>query len=128
MDGRTLGHGDTTMKSFDLRQVIQQPSTRLVAGLVLVCALGFGPLTYGVVTSGSRLDDTVSHAATTQSRVNLVIVLGFKAQTFNIHYLQSYGQIGAETSTSVQLRDVSRTRLEALARTPWISRIELLQS
>jgi hypothetical protein len=115
-----------TARALRFSRALRRPGTRLIAGLVLFAILGLGPFTYGAVTSGARTDSAVTTASAQHARVNLKIILGFKAQTFNIRYLRGYGEIGDVTNTYVELRDVDRVSLDALSGTSWISRIELL--
>jgi hypothetical protein len=130
MDDPPLGHGDVPMTAilFRIGRSLRRPGTRLIAGLVLFAILGLGPVTYGAITSGVRTDHAVTAAAAVHSRVNLKIILGFRAQNFNIRFLRGFGEIGAVTDTYVELRDVNPVTLGQLSRTEWISRIELLNS
>jgi hypothetical protein len=115
-----------TARMLRIGRALRRPGIRLVAGVVLFAVLGLGPVTYGAITSGIRTNNAVNAAAAVHSRVNLKIILRFKAQNFNIRYLRGFGEIGAITTTYVELRDVNPVTLGQLSRTEWISRIELL--
>ncbi|MDE3100707.1 MAG: hypothetical protein KGJ98_00565 [Chloroflexota bacterium] len=99
---------------------------RLVAGLLLMIVLTFAEPAYGLLTAEGRVDPAVWQAASSQPRIDVLVVLGYKPDAFHLKHLQAVGTVGAASNTSVELRRVTRSDLDELASTAWISRIELL--
>jgi GTPase len=110
-----------------LARGIPSAGRRLLAGVALITFITFVDSGYGAITAIGRVDDAVRQASVSRQFVDVVVELGYKPQVFHLRQLQMRGTVGASTDTSVVLRRVNRSNLDLLSRTPWISRIHLLQ-
>lgn len=62
-----------------------------------------------------------------RQRVNTLITLPFPPERFHILVFQRYGRVSGTDGLSVEVRNVPKTELGAIARYHWVRRIEPLQ-
>lgn len=115
-------------RTVNLVQALPRTAWRLVAGSVVMVVLTLAAPVCGALTSVGRVDPLVWQSAAAQPRVNVRVVLGYKPEAFHVKHLQAAGTIGGVSEVGIELLRVARPDLELLARTAWISRIELLGS
>jgi hypothetical protein len=62
-----------------------------------------------------------------RQRVNALITLPFTPERFHILVFQRYGRVSGTDGNSVELRNIDKGQLGAIARYYWVQRIEPLQ-
>lgn len=62
-----------------------------------------------------------------RQRVNALITLPFVPERFHILIFQRFGRVSGTDGNSVELRNIDKNQLNAIARYYWVSRIEPLQ-
>jgi hypothetical protein len=62
-----------------------------------------------------------------RQRVNAVVTLPFAPERFHILVFQRYGRVSGAEGNSVELRNIDKSQLGAIARFYWVRRIEPLQ-
>jgi hypothetical protein len=62
-----------------------------------------------------------------RQRVNALITLPFEPERFHILVFQRYGRVSGTDGNSVELRNIDKDQLGAIARYYWVQRIEPLQ-
>lgn len=60
-------------------------------------------------------------------KVNVLVTLPFPPERFHIQVFQRHGRVSGTNETTVEVRGVKRSDLQALARPYWVSRVEPLQ-
>jgi hypothetical protein len=60
-------------------------------------------------------------------RVNILVTLPFPPERFHVQKFQQFGRVSGTEDTSVEVRGVQRSALEAIARIYWVRRIEPLK-
>ena len=99
------------------------PIRRLLAGVALILTILFGQDVWGAVTVGGRLDPALQAA---HGPVTAIVVLDFTPERFHNERLGQYGTFAgrAGSVSRIRLRNVSPENLAALARLPWVARVE----
>lgn len=62
-----------------------------------------------------------------RQRVNALITLPFAPERFHILVFQRYGRVSGTEGNSIELRNIDKNQLGAIARYYWVRRIEPLQ-
>lgn len=62
-----------------------------------------------------------------RQRVNALITLPFVPERFHILVFQRFGRVSGTDGNSVELRNIDKNQLNAIARYYWVKRIEPLQ-
>lgn len=62
-----------------------------------------------------------------RQRVNALITLPFVPERFHILIFQRFGRVSGTDGNSVEVRNIDKNQLNAIARYYWVSRIEPLQ-
>jgi hypothetical protein len=60
-------------------------------------------------------------------RVNALITLPFAPERFHVLIFQRFGRVSGTDGTTVELRNIDRQELAAIARYYWVKRVEPLQ-
>lgn len=60
-------------------------------------------------------------------RVNAAITLPFEPERFHVLIFQRYGRVSGTDGNTVELRNIDKDQLGAIARYYWVQRIEPLQ-
>ncbi|MDX2201538.1 MAG: hypothetical protein NW223_02220 [Hyphomicrobiaceae bacterium] len=63
----------------------------------------------------------------TGENVNVLVTLPFPPERFHIQAFQRHGRVSGTNETTVEVRGVKRSDLQAVARPYWVSRVEPLQ-
>lgn len=62
-----------------------------------------------------------------RQRVNALITLPFEPERFHVLMFQRYGRVSGTDGNTVELRNVDKNELSAIARYYWVKRVEPLQ-
>ena len=60
-------------------------------------------------------------------RVNVLVTLPFVPERFHVLAMQKYGRVSGTDGNSIEVRNVRRDSLAALARPYWVARVEPLK-
>lgn len=93
---------------------------RFLVGVVVICALVFGPGLYGRVTAGTRVAPALEN---TNGPVNVTVVLPFKPQSFHQQQLSDYGVLAGMDGDRINVMNVSQDGLHDIAALYWVKRI-----
>lgn len=100
--------------------LLQQPRVRLLLGALAVYLLWQAWL---FIAAPGKVSLQIDQA---QARVNVLVSLPFQPERFHVLMFQKFGRVSGTTDTAVEVRGVPPTRLMAMARYHWVSRIDPL--
>jgi hypothetical protein len=62
-----------------------------------------------------------------RERVNVLVTLSFPPERFHVQIFQGFGRVSGTQDNSIEVRNVKRTDLAAVARPYWVRRVEPLK-
>jgi hypothetical protein len=62
-----------------------------------------------------------------RDRVNILVTLSFPPERFHVQVFQGFGRVSGTEDNSIEVRNVRRTELTAVARPYWVRRVEPLK-
>lgn len=62
-----------------------------------------------------------------RERVNILVTLSFPPERFHVQVFQGFGRVSGTQDNSIEVRNVKRTDLAAVARPYWVRRVEPLK-
>lgn len=62
-----------------------------------------------------------------RQRVNILVTLSFPPERFHVQVFQGFGRVSGTEDNSIEVRNVPRTELTAVARPYWVRRVEPLK-
>jgi hypothetical protein len=62
-----------------------------------------------------------------RERVNVLVTLSFPPERFHVQVFQGFGRVSGTQDNSIEVRNVKRTDLAAVARPYWVRRVEPLK-
>ena len=62
-----------------------------------------------------------------RERVNVLVTLSFPPERFHVQVFQGFGRVSGTQDNSIEVRNVRRTELTAVARPYWVRRVEPLK-
>lgn len=62
-----------------------------------------------------------------RARVNVLVTLPFPPERFHVQAFQKYGRMAGTTDNGIELRNVRKTDLTAVARPYWVTKVEPLK-
>lgn len=62
-----------------------------------------------------------------RDRVNILVTLPFPPERFHVQVFQGFGRVSGTQDNAIEVRNVKRTDLAAVARPYWVRRVEPLK-
>jgi hypothetical protein len=62
-----------------------------------------------------------------RERVNVLVTLRFPPERFHVQIFQGFGRVSGTQDNSIEVRNVRKTDLAAVARPYWVARVEPLK-
>lgn len=95
---------------------------RVLAGLIILASLYFGPLAFGMMTAGDRVAPCLHNVAASNIKISVDFIPG----PSELEFLQTFGRYGGSGGdlNAVILLGVPEANLTELSRIYWIRRIE----
>ena len=62
-----------------------------------------------------------------RQRVNILVTLSFPPERFHVQVFQGFGRVSGTQENSIEVRNVRRDELTAVARPYWVRRVEPLK-
>ena len=62
-----------------------------------------------------------------RERVNVLVTLPFAPERYHVQAFQKYGRMAGTTDNGIELRNVKKTDLTAVARPYWVTKVEPLK-
>ena len=62
-----------------------------------------------------------------RERVNILVTLSFPPERFHVQVFQGFGRVSGTQDNSIEVRNVKRADLAAVARPYWVRRVEPLK-
>jgi len=62
-----------------------------------------------------------------RERVNILVTLSFPPERFHVQIFQGFGRVSGTQDNSIEVRNVKRADLAAVARPYWVRRVEPLK-
>jgi hypothetical protein len=62
-----------------------------------------------------------------RERVNILVTLSFPPERFHVQVFQGFGRVSGTEDNSIEVRNVKRADLTAVARPYWVRRVEPLK-
>jgi hypothetical protein len=62
-----------------------------------------------------------------RQRVNILVTLRFPPERFHVQVFQGFGRVSGTQDNSIEVRNVRKTDLDAVARPYWVAKVEPLK-
>lgn len=103
-----------------IRAILRSTKGRVVLGAVVLYLVWQAWLS---IAAPGKVSPEIDRS---KAKVNLLVRLPFRPERFHVLMFQKFGRVSGTTDDSVELRGVEPSRLNAIARYYWVSRVEPL--
>jgi hypothetical protein len=104
-----------------LRAILSSRKGRAVLAVLACYLLWQGWLSFAA--SGKVAEDFPAG----RERVNVLVTLSFPPERFHVQIFQGFGRVSGTQDNAIEVRNVKRTDLAAVARPYWVRRVEPLK-
>jgi hypothetical protein len=104
-----------------VRAILASRKARVLLALLVAYLLWQGWLS--IAAPGKIVEDFPAG----RERVNVLVTLSFPPERFHVQIFQGYGRVSGTQDNSIEVRNVPRTELTAVARPYWVRRVEPLK-
>jgi len=92
--------------------------------LLLLAALYLAWQGWLTLAAPGKINADFPHA---RERVNILVTLSFPPERFHVQIFQGFGRVSGTQDNSIEVRNVKRADLAAVARPYWVRRVEPLK-